>query len=179
MAGFPYRKIAKRLAQGDASTTTQGKGDALEDVVNWTFCSLPGIRVLKRKFVNTAGSSELDLLLLNDRRFTPVPFLSDYVLIECKNWANPVDSATVRDFTGKLRGARLKVGVLVAANGVTGIIADQTAANDVIRQVFDGEEMKVIVIKRLDLESFRSQEDVVRFLQERYGDVILRSFSIV
>ncbi len=175
---FPHRKITKRLAEGDVALTTEAKGSALEDVVNWTFCSLPGLRVLKHDFTDAAGSSEIDLLLMNDRRFTPVPFLSDYVLVECKNWATRVDSATVRDFIGKLQSFHLDVGILVAANGVTGDAADQTAANDTIRQAFDRDAMKIIVIKRPDLEAFRSQGQIVQFLQERFGEVILRSFSI-
>ncbi len=158
--------------------TTEAKGAALEDVVNWVFCSLPGLRVLRHDFTDAAGSSEIDLLLMNDRRFTPVPFLSDYVLVECKNWVTRVNSATVRDFIGKLRTFHLNVGILVAANGVTGDAADQKAANDTIRQVFDAEDMKIVVIKRSDIEAFRSQEQIVEFLQERFGAVILRSSSI-
>jgi hypothetical protein len=175
---FPYRKIARRLAEGDVALTTEAKGAALEDVVNWIFCSLPGLRVLRHDFTDARGSSEIDLLLMNDRRFTPVPFLSDYVLVECKNWAKRVNSATVRDFIGKLRTSHLDVGILVAANGVTGDAADRTAPNDTIRQVFDREDMKIIVIKRSDLEAFRSQEQIVVFLQQRFAAAILRSSSI-
>ncbi len=130
---LPYKKIAERFADGDRAKTTKGKGNALEDIVKWTFCSLPGIRVLKRNFVDTAGAAEIDLLLYNDPRLSPVPFLSEYPIIECKNWIVPVDSATVRDFIGKVRTAHLEVGILVAANGVTGDDSDRTAAIDVIR----------------------------------------------
>jgi hypothetical protein len=66
----------------------------------------------------------------------------------------------------------------VAASGVTGDTNDQTAANDSIRQAFDADEIKIIVIKRADLEGFRSREAFLQFVQERYGEVILRSFSI-
>jgi hypothetical protein len=175
---FPYRKIVRRLADGDAAATTREKGAALEDVVAWTFCSLDGMRVLKRDFVDRAGGSEIDLLLYNDPRFSPVPFLSEYLIVECKNWAAPVNSATVRDFIEKLRSCRLKVGILVAANGVTGDANDQTDANDSIRRVFDAEGIRILVIKRSEVESFRSLEQVLVFIQERYGEVILRSSKI-
>jgi len=175
---FPYKKIAKRLAEGDATDKTEVQGAALEDVVSWTFCSLPGVRVLKHDFIDAAGSSEIDLLLYNDPRSSPVPFLSEYLMIECKNWKAPVNSATVRDFIGKVRKSRLEVGILVAASGVTGDANDQTAANDDIKQVFDADGIRILVIKRADLERFRSLEAFLQFLQERYADVILRSFSI-
>ncbi len=52
---FPYRKIAKRLLEGDNATVTNEIGAALEDVVAWTLCALPGVRVLHRDFVNRAN----------------------------------------------------------------------------------------------------------------------------
>jgi hypothetical protein len=175
---FPHKKIAKRLAEGDIAQTAKEKGDALEDVVSWTFCSLPGIRVLKRDFVDGAGGAEIDLLLYNDPRLSPVPFLSETPLIECKNWAVAVNSAVVRDFIGKIRQFKLKVGILVAANGVTGDAQDRTAANDTIKQAFDADAIKIIVIKRSDLIAFRALEQLLEFIQERYGEAILRSTNI-
>lgn len=166
------------MADGDATTVTDEIGAALEDVVGWTLCTLPGVRVLKRDFVDRAGATEIDLFVFNNRRVSPIDFLPEHLLVECKNWQARVDSATVRDFVGKLIALHLKVGILVAANGITGDQRDQTAANDVIRQNFDLHDIKVIVLKRSDIESFRSREDVVIFLQERYGEACLRSTRI-
>jgi hypothetical protein len=172
---FPYKKIAARLKEGDAATTTKAKGDALEDVTSWVFCTMSGIKVLKRNFVDSAGSVEIDLLLYNDPRRTPVQFLTEFPMIECKNWQAQVDSVTVRAFIDKLRSARLKVGILVAANGVTGDAADRTAAKNVIDRAFDRDGIVLIVITRTELESFRSKEDVLAFLQDRFGDAIMQS----
>ena len=178
LMAFPHKKIAARLIAGDATTVTEQIGAALEDVVSRTLCSLPGLRVLKRDFVNRAGSSEFDLFLFNNSRLSPIEFLPDFLLVECKNWAARVDSATVRDFVGKLLATHQKVGILVAANGITGDAAEQTAANDIIRQSFDAHDIKIIVLKRSDIEAFRSKEDIVLFLQERYGEACLRSTLI-
>jgi hypothetical protein len=175
---FPHRKIAARLAQGDATQVTKEIGAALEDVVAWTLCSLPGVRVLKRDFLDRAGSAEYDLFLFNNRRISPIEFLPENLLVECKNWAVPVGSATVRDFIGKLLTIHQRVGILVAANGITGDLADQTAANDVIRQFFDSQDIKVIVLKRSEIEAFRSKEDIVFLLEERYGEACVRSTVI-
>lgn len=172
---FPYKKIVARLNQGDAAITTKEKGDALEDVVSWVFCSMPGIKVLKRNFVDSAGSAEIDLLLYNDPRQTPVQFLSEFPMIECKNWQAPVDSVTVRAFLDKLRSARLKVGILVATHGVTGDADDRTAAKNVIDRAFDRDGIVLIVITRAEIENFRSKDDILTFLQDRFGDAIMQS----
>ncbi len=175
---FPNRKIAARLRAGDAATITEEIGAALEDVVGWTLCSLPGVRILQRDFTNRANSMELDLFLFNNRGQSPLEFLPAYLIVECKNWVARVNSATVRDFIGKLRSTHQEVGILVAANGVTGDTEDQTAANDIIREAFDRDDIKLIVLTRAEIEGFRSQRDIVLLLEQKYGAACLRSTTL-
>ncbi len=175
---FPYRKIARRLLEGDIATVTREVGAALEDVVAWTLCSLPGVRVLHRDFVNRANSTEIDLFLFNNPRLSPIEFLPQFVIVECKNWRDRVNSATIRDFITKVRSARQEVGILVAANGVTGDAADQTAANDDIRLAFDQDGTKILVLTRGEIEQFRSPREIVLLLEEKYGKACLRSTTI-
>jgi len=175
---FPHRKIAARLKEGDAAIIKEEIGAALEDVVGWTLCSLPGVRLLQRDFTNRANSMELDLFLFNNRGQSPLEFLPPYLIVECKNWAARVDSATVRDFIAKLHSTHQEVGILVAANGVTGDAEDQTAANDIIREAFDRDDIKLIVLTRAEIEAFRSQRDIVLLLEQKYGTACLRSTTL-
>ena len=175
---FPHRKIANRLKQGDGAAVTEEIGAALEDVVDWTLCSLPGIRVLNRDFVNRANSAEIDLFLFNNPRLSPIEFMPQYLIVECKNWQAPVNSATVRDFIAKVRSTRLEVGILVAANGVTGDPQEQTAANDEIRAAFDRDGTKILVLTRAEIEAFRSTDDIVILFEEKFGKACLRSTTI-
>ncbi len=176
---FPYRKIAKRLLEGDNATVTNEIGAALEDVVAWTLCALPGVRVLHRDFVNRANSTEIDLFIFNNKRLSPIEFLPPFLIVECKNWRQSVNSATVRDFITKVRSARQEVGILVAASGVTGDAADQTAANDDIRLAFDQDGTKILVLTRSEIEQFRSFCEIVFLLEEKYGKACLRSTTII
>ena len=175
---FPHRMIAARLREGDATKITEEVGAALEDVVGWTLCSLPGIRILHRDFTNRANSMELDLFLFNNHGQSPLDFLPSFLIVQCKNWTARVDSATVREFVAKLHAAHQKVGILVAANGVTGDFTDQTAANDIIRQAFDLDDMKIIILTRAEIESLRSQRDIVLLLEQKYGTACLRSTTL-
>jgi hypothetical protein len=175
---FPHRKIARRLREGDTATVTEEIGAALEDVVAWTLCALPGVRVLHRDFVNRANSAEFDLFIFNNARLSPIEFLPQFFLVECKNWGARVNSATVRDFITKVRSARQEVGILVAATGVTGDATDQTAANDDIRLAFDQDGRKILVLTRNEIEALRCREDIVLLLQEKYGKACLRSTII-
>ena len=175
---FPYSKIARRLLEGDNATITEEIGAALEDVVGWTLCSLPGVRVLHRDFVNRANSAEIDLFLFNNPRLSPIEFLPQFLIVECKNWQHRVNSATIRDFITKVRSTRQEVGILVAANGVTGDAADQTAANDDIRLAFDQDGTKILVITRDEIEKFRNSHEIILLLEEKFGKACLRSTTI-
>ena len=104
---------------------------------------------------------------------TPGSFLSDYLIFECKNWAAPVDSATVASFIAKVRAARLELGVLVAANGITGDAQQRTAANDIIRQAFVRDNIKILVVTRAEIEGFRSVADVIALMREKFGALIM------
>ncbi len=128
---------------------------------------------MRRDQTNNAGSSEIDILLFNQRHPVGLPFLTDYLIFECKNWAAPVDSATVASFIAKVRAARLELGVLVAASGITGDAQQRTAANDIIRQAFDRDNIKILVVTRAEIEGFRSIDDVVALMREKFGALIM------
>ena len=121
---------------------------------------------------------ELDLFLFNNDRQSPLAFLPQYLIVECKNWAAAVNSATVRDFIAKLHSTHQEVGILVAANGITGDAQDQTAANDIIREAFDRGNIKLIVLTRAEIEAFRSQDDIVLLFEHKYGKACLRSTTL-
>jgi hypothetical protein len=173
MGRFSHRAIAQRLAEGDTAATTEEKGAALEDVVISSFCKVRGVGFLRRDQTNNAGSSEIDILLFNQRHSVGLPFLADYLIFECKNWAAPVDSATVASFIAKVRAARLELGILVAANGITGDAQQRTAANDIIRQAFDRDNIKILVVTRAEIEGFRSIEDIVALMRDKFGALIM------
>lgn len=173
MGRFSHLQIAQRLIQGDAAATTEEKGAALEDVVIHSFCKVRGVGFLRRDQTNNAGSSEIDILLYNQRHPLGLPFLSDYLMFECKNWAAPVDSAAVAGFIAKVRTARLELGVLVAANGITGDPQQRTAANDIVRHAFDRDNIKLLVVTRAEIESFRSVADVIMLMREKFGGLIM------
>lgn len=172
MAAIDHAAIAQRLAEGDVGNTAV-KGDALETVVAETFCQLDGVGVIKRNIEDNAGSLEIDILLYNQRHPAGLPFLPNHLVVECKNWAVAVNSATLTVFTGKLRKFRVDFGILVAANGITGDAHDRTAAHAHLRSVYDRDGLIVIVITRQELEALRTTEDLGTLVRGKYGDSIM------
>ncbi|MGJ4925590.1 restriction endonuclease [Bradyrhizobium sp. HKCCYLS2038] len=164
--------IAAILAAADAGSTAQ-KGAALERVVTDTLCLLDGIGVLFTNAVDVDNSCEIDILLYNQRHPAGLPFLPDNILIECKNWSSPVNTATLRSFTSKLRQFKLDFGVVVASSGITGDQSDRTAGHAHLRREFDQIGLKTIIITRLELEGLASSEDLSLLLRRKFGAFIM------
>lgn len=172
MPAITAGSVAAVLAAAEGGTTAD-KGNALEQVIVDTFCLLDGVGVLFTNAVDVDNSSEIDILLYNQRQLSGLPFLPDNILIECKNWQAAVNTSTIRAFTSKLGEFRLDFGILVAANGITGDGQDRSAAHAHLRRQFDQNALKVVVITRLELEALASTEELALLLRKKYGAFIM------
>jgi hypothetical protein len=120
------------------------------------------------------GSEEIDLVFWNDRRPDALPFLPSLLLFECKNWADPVDSASVVFFTNKVRTRHLEYGFLIASNGITGDAADLNAAHQHLHNALIGDNIKIMVVDRGELCGVSSTEQLIAMMQQKIARIILR-----
>lgn len=160
--------LAARLAAGDAGNTAQ-KGEALEAVVADTLCQIDGVGLIRRNIEDYAGSIEIDILLYNLKHPSGLPYLPSHLVIECKNWQSPVDSATLTVFAAKLRRFRVDFGILVAANGITGDPQEKTAAHAHLRYVYERDGMIIVVVTRAELESLTDTAELEALIRDKYG----------
>lgn len=172
MVAIPQQQIIQQLAAGDVGNTDQ-KGDALEEVVRTTLCLFSGVTLIYKNAEDAAGSCEIDLLLSNNCHPDGLPFLPPYLVIECKNWAAPVNTATCRAFTSKLRAFGMKFGMLVAASGITGDPATRTAAHAHLREEFLLGGLIVLVVTRDELEALSSTDDLLVLLKTKFGRFVM------
>jgi hypothetical protein len=94
------------------------------------------------------------------------------ILVECKHWDQPVDSSTVGYFMNILAGRGVELGVLFAANGITGDREDLTNAHALGLHA-SPRAIKIVVITTEEIASVQSVDDFVQLLHRRY----LRSFA--
>ncbi|ALJ80773.1 restriction endonuclease [Ketogulonicigenium vulgare] len=172
MVAIALGSIAATLAAADGGTTAQ-KGNALEQVVADTLCLFDGVGVLFTNAVDVDTSCEIDILLYNQRHPAGLPFLPDNILIECKNWGSPVNTATLRAFTSKLRQFKLDFGIVVASNGITGDQTDRTAGHAHLRREFDQVGLKTLVLNRQELEGLTSTDELGLMLRKKFGAFIM------
>lgn len=167
MARYNVNTINNYLNAGNvAGATTAVKGKAFEDLICYLFDKIPGVEITQRNTMNTFNTEEIDVAIWNDKKAKGLYFLPHIVLIECKNWGNPVSSIEVNWFASKLESRGRDFGILVANNGITGNAANLTAANNIIiRHLERGRQ--IIVINRTEMQQFQETNDLVKLIKEK------------
>jgi hypothetical protein len=166
MAAYSKRAILEFLARGDAAATRNEKGKALEDLICYLFEKIPGLSLTERNVKNTYESEEIDVAFFNDQHTTGLKFLSQILIVECKNWNAPVGSSEVGWLAWKVRRRSLECGILVAANGITGDAKDGKDAHDIVTAALaDG--IRLLVITRAEIEGLHSSKELVTLLKRK------------
>ncbi|MBA3832441.1 MAG: restriction endonuclease [Chthoniobacterales bacterium] len=166
MATLSKKKMQLYFDRSKRARKAANKGKIFEDLVCYVAKSVPGISIRKRNKLNPYHSEEIDVGLWNERVPAGFHFLPNTILIEAKNWSSPVGAKEVTSFIAKLEARGLEFGFLVALNGVTGEGAEIRAAKDIIRFAL-AKKVRLIVLKKTDIEKFKSGKDFVELVKER------------
>jgi hypothetical protein len=166
MTTISKKKMQAYFDRSKRARKAKNKGKIFEDLVCYVSQAVPGVSIRKRNKLNPFHSEEIDVGLWNERSPSGFHFLPNTILIEAKNWSSPVGSKEVASFIAKVEARGLEFGFLVALNGVTGEGADIEAARDTIRHAL-GKKIRIVVIKKTDIEKFRSGRDFVELVKER------------
>lgn len=178
MARISQQRVQQFLSIGDNAQTTAQKGRALEDLVCYIFEKIPGISVTKRNTLNQFQSEEIDIAFWNRRNENGLYFLQNIILVECKNWSQPLGSTEVGWFDTKLRRRAQPFGILVAANGITGNAVDKTAAHDVISAALS-EGRQFVVITRQEIENLTLSAGLVELIQSKLCELAVSGTLLI
>lgn len=89
-------------------------------MICYLFGLVPGVAITHRNDMNPFNTEEIDVALWNEQDAGGLHFLPNVILIESKNWSNPVSSIEVNWFDTKLRNRGLDFGILISPHGITG-----------------------------------------------------------
>lgn len=173
MAAILQSKVQEYVHAGATGATTVEQGRALEDLICYIFTQIPGISITRRNEKNTFYTEEIDVALWNDAFSDGLFFLSNIILVECKNWSKSVGSEEVSWFDTKLRNRGLDFGILVATKGITGNTIDLTAAHSIVASALkDGR--RLVVIQTKELFSLTDGAQLVHLIKEKLCDLAVR-----
>jgi len=156
----------------DENKSTAEKGRALEDLICYLFGKVPGVEITRRNTLNQFQTEETDVALWNNKAKDGFHFLPYQILIECKNWSNPVGSAEVAYFVNRLQNRGLDHGILVAVKGITGTNPGITAAHYEVAMALP-RGIRIIIMTKDDIMTFGDTKAVVKLVKERLCDLVV------
>jgi hypothetical protein len=162
--------VAGFIDTGQNANSTTDKGKALEDLICYVFGLVPGIAITRRNVLNVFNTEEIDVALWNERDPQGIPFMQEIILVECKNWSNPVGSAEVNWFDSKLRNRGLYYGIFVATRGITGDAQDLSAAHHVVAGALR-EQRRLLIITTDELLQLHDTDALVYLIKEKLCDL--------
>lgn len=172
MTEISQEVIKRYIEAGKQAKTTVKKGRALEDLACYLFEQVPGVNTGKRNRLNTFKSEEIDVAFWNRMDVNGFYFLPNIILVECKNWSQPVSSEEVNWFDSKLKRRGQTFGILIAANGITGNSQKIEAAHEIIRVALS-EGRQLIVITKAEIENLQLTEELVQLIQEKLCELVV------
>jgi hypothetical protein len=166
MVEYSAAKIQGLLSDGlDKSLSTTARGMALQNLFQYMLDGVPGL-VTKANTIDPFQSEEIDIAVANtdpSNGLAPYPHV---FLVECKNWDIPVDSPNVAAFIDKLENRYVDLGILVAANGITGNSDSLKSAQHKVA-LAQQRGRRVVVLDLRDLCAVRSSENLVMLLIDK------------
>ena len=98
-------------------------------------------------------------MLWNSQDPAGFPSFPDTLVVECKNWDEPVDSSHVAWFDWKLRLGGTTLGILVAAEGITGDSGRNSQAWTIV-QAANMDGRRILVVSLDDIAALESRSDL-------------------
>ncbi len=177
MVRISKTRILEFFQQINAAQTTLERGRGLEDLICYVFEKIPGITVTERNHRNVFNTEEIDIAFWNEMDARGLYFLPHIILVECKNWSQPVGSSEVSWFDTKLRNRGLSFGVLIAAQGITGDTNELTAAHSVIAGALR-EQRRLIVITKDELITLADTGQLSNLLKKKLCELVVKGTVI-
>jgi hypothetical protein len=167
MPAYKKATIQRYLQIVDNPPDKRAKGKAFEELCCYLFSCVPGITITARNEMNTFATEEIDVACRNEQHPAGISLPSPFFLVECKGWNDPVNSEQVAWFLTKIEHRALDFGILLAANGITGVPEHLTAANFLVAVALATRKIKMIIITRAEIEALRSGEELARMILEK------------
>jgi hypothetical protein len=161
-AGAQLREMLEWVA---TANTNDEKKKSLEVLASKTFEVHEFLRCKYRNL--RTRSSELDIVC--EVVGPTTGFLIEYgryFFVECKNWSAPAGAKEIRDFLGKLRKSRVRLGVYFSRNGITG----EQQGTDALREIhsaYDQDGVCVVVISGQELSRLNNLADVLPLIDQK------------
>ncbi len=144
------RELLKAVRE---AMTNEEKGRSLETLLAYLFLTSPGFEVLHNL---VSFDAQIDLLVRN--LYTTDPLLDEfgkYIIVECRNIKEKVNSKAIRDFATKVIQASCNSGILCSKRGITGSV-EKRAARDARMAILKVHQRHGVIIVPLAIDQLEA-----------------------
>lgn len=163
---FDPLELKELLDSAEAQTTDSDKGKRYEEACEYVFSSIPGC-IVERNVTGIFHTQQIDLAVGCTGESGGLGLFPRIFLVECKDWDRSVDSTTVGYFMSILQGRAIQLGILVAANGITGNSTDMRNAHALGLQ-HSSIGLNVLVITTVELRALTTTAELIELLHRRF-----------
>jgi Restriction endonuclease len=168
-------EITRLLALSDNASTADEKGAKLEALARYLFEQIAGIEFLDQNVLDKPRAHEIDLAFWNDQTKSTLSFLSNPLLVECKNHTNAVGSHDVGWFIRKLQVRGVFSAVLLSLSGISGTsLPEPSHAHEEIVSAMVADGIKVLLLTREEITSLDKPAELVMMLKKKFVQLTLR-----
>jgi hypothetical protein len=167
MTAYDKATIQGYLQSADNAPSKAVRGKAFEELACYLFSCVPGITITARNEMNTFATEEIDVACRNVQDPAGLHLFNAFFLVECKGWRDPVNSEQVAWFLLKIEHRGLDFGVLIAANGITGVPEHLTASNFLVAFALATKKIKMVIITRAEIELLNSGEELAELIIDK------------
>jgi len=129
------------------------------------------LRSVKVSWDVPTRSGQIDVVLRDEGSEKEArPWSGEYVFIECKDRGERVDVSALGAFSSKLSGAKVKTGIVLSREGLTGR-GQRKYAEDFRNLIFNETGIAIMSIRISELHKLRSGRDFLELLRHKYEEV--------
>jgi hypothetical protein len=161
--GLSLAHLSAKVEKVSCEIDSQKKGPLLEELAHALLSQVDGVRVLGRH--ERTETSDVDVLCRVESNRQLEVLFGPYILVECKNWDDPVGSPVIRDLVCKLLSTRLTGGILLTKSDITGDCWRGAYAE--LSGAFHRHGIVISVLTLADIRKMKSPVDVTEIIMTR------------
>lgn len=165
LTGVAQEQYRQLLADVKAAADNHTKGTSLEVLADFLFGHSKCFASLGPKRTSTG---QIDHLV--ERLGMTGLFLDEWthsMVVECKNWAEPIGAPLITVLAGKAEKSRSNVAILFSRKGITGT----SGALGEVRNCYSIKGIAILVLDEADLQSLAEGGNLIEILRKRWFDL--------
>ncbi|MFX1286860.1 MAG: restriction endonuclease [Promethearchaeota archaeon] len=163
------RKLSTQLDKVYKAKSNKEKKDSLEEFASIALSQVMDFKLGPRN--KRTSDSEYDLVIYNETQDPFLMYLSNPILVECKNHSTKVKSRDVKVFAQNIRMKNLRTGFLFTMEGVSG--DSNRDSIGFIRTLYSAKNTVVIVFDKSDYERMIRGVSVYEIVRKKYYEIVL------